>query len=873
MTNKAEQYTVGWICAISVEYVIACELLDEEYERTRAPVVDDQNSYTFGRFHEHHAVITCLAKGRYGTTSAAIAAERMRKSFPAIRINLMVGIAGGVPSVERHDIRLGDVVVSVPERKHSGVIQYDFGKSVQQQEFQEMGHLSPPPDTLLCAVHHLESQHKRKGSKMIEIMDKALLKNERLKEDYSLPLKHADRLYHRSYLHEEQNCDCEVTYEQNDIDASDDARLIRRETRVTQGPVLHYGLIASANQLIKNALLRDTLAEKYDLLCFEMEAAGLMNSFNCVVIRGISDYADTHKNNMWQGYAAATAAAYAKELIEVIPGPIGTRDQPSAKHDELVSSSPRFSPGPSQISIDPGRFDIGFTLRGVPLAKKFIGREAEMRILKDNLLPDIHKRRKLFVLRGLGGIGKTQLAVEFMRSCSTKFSAVLWINAGSEECLQKDLAKAASRIRSKSGWNNNLVDEAGYKVAAQVMLDWLSIPDNNRWLLVYDNLDRAWYSSCSNSVGQDIQQYLPAADHGSIIITTRLLSLEQLGESYELNGVDSATTHGILRSWYKKDYGTHESTTVIKYYGKTDFFVVDKVDGERLFECLGGLPLAIAQAGAYLQQSAQGVKKYLQLYERKHSEIANLIQVWKTPLLDYSDRCMWTTWTISFEAVREQDEHAANMLVLWSFLDRKDLFYGLFESAIVNTFEDDDKQFFVQTLSRWLGKAAFEETAFDSTMRLLRSYSLIEGFAHIEGYNMHPLVHRWTQLHYGQQHRELNMLALAVAGLAVPLSTHPNCARLQLRLLHHAQMCSNKLFSEPELYGQQITEHMRSQATRYTVKGIHKLGDLFVYNSKLDQAEQMYGLALRVAEEFFTENDELELDALYNLSKCVRQTR
>jgi nucleoside phosphorylase len=79
-------------------------------------------------------------------------------------------------------------------------------------------------------------------------------------------------------------------------------------------PTIYYGLIASANKVIKDAIVRDDAA-KQDILCFEMEAAGLMNHFPCLVIRGVCDYSDSHKNKRWQGYAAMTAAAYAKALL------------------------------------------------------------------------------------------------------------------------------------------------------------------------------------------------------------------------------------------------------------------------------------------------------------------------------------------------------------------------------------------------------------------------------------------------------------------------------------------------------------------------------------------------------------------------------
>lgn len=100
-------------------------------------------------------------------------------------------------------------------------------------------------------------------------------------------------------------------------------------------PAIHYGLIASANQLIKDALLRDKLAKEKTVLCFEMEAGGLMNNFPCLVIRGICDYADTHKNKQWHGYAAMTAAAYAKDVLKrIAPSKVEAEE----KFSELVEN-------------------------------------------------------------------------------------------------------------------------------------------------------------------------------------------------------------------------------------------------------------------------------------------------------------------------------------------------------------------------------------------------------------------------------------------------------------------------------------------------------------------------------------------------------
>lgn len=95
--------------------------------------------------------------------------------------------------------------------------------------------------------------------------------------------------------------------------------LVQRAPPEFEGPAVHYGVIASGDQEIECGVMRDEAKKALGAMCFEREAAGLMNNFPCLVIRGIGDYADTHKNKRWQVYAAATAAAFAKALLEYVP--------------------------------------------------------------------------------------------------------------------------------------------------------------------------------------------------------------------------------------------------------------------------------------------------------------------------------------------------------------------------------------------------------------------------------------------------------------------------------------------------------------------------------------------------------------------------
>ncbi|KID83173.1 Ankyrin repeat-containing domain protein [Metarhizium guizhouense ARSEF 977] len=309
--SNASKYTVGWICALNAEYVAAQEFLDEEHAPPDFVSPNDTNHYTLGAIGKHNVAIAVLPDGEYGTASAATGAANLLNSFPNVRIGLMVGIGGGAPS-EKHDIRLGDIVVSATRAGEGGVIQYDFGKTIQNQAFQHTRVLNQPPTTLRTAMAGLQAQYKRKGHQLNAAIGGILERNVRLRQEFGRPPPSTDMLFKSDVSHDSRGC--------AKFCAQNNSNLVLRNERTERDdkPTIHYGLIASANQLLKDALIRDKLAAERDILCFEMEAAGLMNHFPCLVIRGICDYSDSHKSKMWQGYAALAAAAYAKDLLSQI---------------------------------------------------------------------------------------------------------------------------------------------------------------------------------------------------------------------------------------------------------------------------------------------------------------------------------------------------------------------------------------------------------------------------------------------------------------------------------------------------------------------------------------------------------------------------
>lgn len=335
-----DDYTVGWIAALPIEQAAATAMLDEEHIRPDglSKPLCDSNSYAWGRIKDKNIVIAVLPTGTTGKVSAATTANQLLAAFPQIRIGLSVGTGGGISRPDDDvDIRLGDIVVSQPSGTHCGVVQYDLGKAKLGGAFERKGHLNAPPRTLLTALARIQGQHERYPSLVPEILAEMLEKNPRMRSKtagYIYQGKGNDRLFHATYPHNgARECkNCHLAGE------------IVRDDRETTDPHIHYGIIASGDVVVKDASFRDAILDEFgdDCKCLEMEAAGLMSDFPCVVIRGISNYADSHKNDRWHRYAAATAAAYAKEFLGTIEAEElkgETRATDIMQHSMLVCSA------------------------------------------------------------------------------------------------------------------------------------------------------------------------------------------------------------------------------------------------------------------------------------------------------------------------------------------------------------------------------------------------------------------------------------------------------------------------------------------------------------------------------------------------------
>ncbi|OQV03982.1 hypothetical protein CLAIMM_08939 [Cladophialophora immunda] len=320
-----QHYTVGIVCALHKELLAVRELFDSRHIEPILPR-EDSNHYVLGRIGQHNVVTACLPSGEYGTNSAADIVTHMKRSFPNVKFYLLVGIGGGVPSIQ-NDIRLGDIVVSHPAKACPGVIQYDLVADLEQGRFERTGSLQRPSRFLMTALGILRSD----STTPTQLADYIKQIGDR-NPTYRHPGRKRDQLIEASYVHDAGQRTCEqcLTHE------------TQRKGRRWNHPKIHYGVVASGNRLIRNAQTRDQLGTQDNVLCVEMEAAGVVNTVDCLVIRGICDYADSHKNDTWQEYASATAAAYAKLFLSIVR-PCCESENVSADSEPLLSRKRRAS--------------------------------------------------------------------------------------------------------------------------------------------------------------------------------------------------------------------------------------------------------------------------------------------------------------------------------------------------------------------------------------------------------------------------------------------------------------------------------------------------------------------------------------------------
>ena len=306
-TNRRD-FEIAIICALTLEADAVDALFDRHWDDDGPPydkAPGDPNAYSTGAIGRHNVVLAHMSG--MGKASAAAVAANCRTSFPNIKLAMVVGICGVVPSSSNGiEIILGDVIVS------DGVIQYDLGRRLPERFVHK--------DTLLDSLGRPNTEIRALISKLKGLRSQRMLRDkiatymEVLQAEPKLGAEYPgvvyDRLFKAEYRHVADGKSCD--------ECGCAGPLVSRRRHEQGSPMttVHFGLIASGDTVMKSGEERDAIARQKNIIGFEMEGAGVWDSFPCVVIKGACDYADSHKTKTWQQYAAATAAACMKAFLD-----------------------------------------------------------------------------------------------------------------------------------------------------------------------------------------------------------------------------------------------------------------------------------------------------------------------------------------------------------------------------------------------------------------------------------------------------------------------------------------------------------------------------------------------------------------------------
>ncbi|KAF4889058.1 hypothetical protein CGCF415_v014256 [Colletotrichum fructicola] len=328
-------FEIAVICALPLEYDAATLAFDEFWDEDgdkfgRAP--NDPNSYTTGRIGRHNVVLALLPN--MGKASSSGAAAALRSSYTGLKLAILAGICGGVPGSgdEADEMILGDVIIS------KSVIQFDLGRqypdkfSRKDTIHDNLGRSNLDIRSLL-AIYESDFGRGRLERGCADVLEKVQRKavKERRRTRYGRPPPSEDSLFKATYLRLHQDWDqtgcgcsnsggCDAAARTSCLELGcDQGHLVPRDRLADsegQSPQIFIGNVASGDTVMKSGDHRDKLAQEHDIIALEMEGAGMWDQIPCIIVKGVCDYADSHKNKKWQPYAAIAAASVTKALLE-----------------------------------------------------------------------------------------------------------------------------------------------------------------------------------------------------------------------------------------------------------------------------------------------------------------------------------------------------------------------------------------------------------------------------------------------------------------------------------------------------------------------------------------------------------------------------
>jgi nucleoside phosphorylase len=441
-------------------------------------------------------------------------------------------------------------------------------------------------------------------------------------------------------------------------------------------PKVYVGPIAAGEKIIaeKSAAVYQFLKKHYtDALAVEMEGHGFLHATHAgflvesLIVRGISDRIDDKSSTSdrhFQQLAAQHASAFAFETLARL---------------ELVEAK---QPRPA-----PPRFGAAFPeVWNVPRRHKpfFTGRSHILKRLHDGFT--VRSEAGMIypqAVNGLGGIGKTQTAAEYAYQHRDDYRAVLWVNADAQENLVRDFTAIARMLKRPE---EALQDSARLM---HNMAEWFIA--NTEWLLILDNADEL----------RLVEPFLPMAGRGHILLTTRAQAVRSLAQDVDLEllNPEEGALCILRRSGILPWNGRLSDTTETRVGAAT-----------RLSQLMGGLPLALEQAGAYIEETGCGVQRYLELYEDQQYR-PQIQGMQSGPIPDYPE-AVARAWSVSRSAIQYSNQAAAEILSLCAFLAPDAIPEEIFTKGAA-------------ALGPVIQPIGTNKAAFDMALGVLRRYSLI----------------------------------------------------------------------------------------------------------------------------------------------------
>ncbi|KAI6439877.1 hypothetical protein MCOR15_011898 [Pyricularia oryzae] len=736
---------------------------------------------------------------------------------------VLVGIGGGVPRAEpsddpTEDVHLGDVVVGWPGDGGPACIYYDSGRWHTDGEFEVLGTINRPDQVLLNALGKLVSDHEMDIS-TFDVHRKRLLQSKHNRK-FTFPGLQRDQLFNASYQH--------AGIPKNKCASCDSSQLVQRPERTeeeTTGFIFHRGRIATGNAVVKDGERRDQIRELCNgALCIEMEAAGVDAGRSCLVIRGISDYADSHKDDIWRSYAAGNAAVFARELLSKIP-PSSVRNLAIEVH-----------------------FSVPFSRN-----EHFVGREEILGRLLKRLPPIAHPDAcQRTVIHGLGGIGKTQVAIEAAYRVRDAYPecSVFWVPAVDMTMFENAYREIGQSLEIQGIED----DDADVKTLVKAAL---SRNDAKPWLLIIDNVD-----DLQLLMDGRVTSHVPFSRKGSILFTTRNRQITAHLQARE----------GVFDLAQLSD----DESRQLLHQGLQTSQIGDERSTNKLLEYLVCLPLAIRQASAYMQLNVyMTIAKYLEICKASNQNMIAMLSrdFGEQDRYEKTANAIATTWLISFEQIARDAPLAASYLRNIAYFAEKDIPISLLPDGR----KDWDK-----------GEA----------VSVLKGYAFILDRGTANRFDIHRLVHiamrNWIQTQ-GNQGEQVTGVVCQLSEM-FPWPTHEN-RDVWTSYLPHAQTvlefrgyCMEKemlgllqhnvaeVYNFLGQYEEAEQMHRETLALREKVLGpehpstfdsINNLALLFASQGKYQEAEQMHRKTLEFCKKAMGPEHPSTLDSMNNLASVL----